>query len=141
GADPSEASKMVCEKEAQTEIASAIQVNTTSVSTPTWVDHLYSCSYVYPNGSITLSVKELSSEAETTAYFNSLATKYGKRQHVNGLGEGAFIANNDDFVVRKDYKVLLVDVSKIPTDFEPASTRTDVGENIAATIMSCWTDA
>jgi len=141
GPNPSISAKMVCQAEAQTEIASALSVKTTRVTTPTWVNHLYSCTYVYPNGSIVLSVKELSTAGETTAYYNSLATKYGKRQNINGLAQGAFIALNDDVVVRKDYKVLLVNVAGIPANFVPASTRTDVAENIAATIMSCWSGA
>jgi hypothetical protein len=140
GKNPSVSAKMVCEKEASDEIADAIQVRQTRITTPTWVDHLYSCTYVYPHGQIGLSVKELSSTAATTAYFNSLAAKYGKRQTINGLAQGAFIANNDDVVVRKDYKVLLVNVQGISQNFEPAMPRVEVAENVAATIMSCWTD-
>ncbi len=141
GATPSVSAKMICEPEAITEIASAIEVNTTRVTTPTWVNHLYSCTYVYPNGSIVLSVKELANWADTTAYYDSLEKKYGVKQNINGLAQGAFLAPNDDVVVRKDYKVLLVDVAGISQNFVPASTRADVAQNIAATIMSCWSGA
>ena len=141
GANPSVSAKMICQAEAINEIASALQVKTTSVSKPTWVDHVYSCTYVYPHGKIVLSVKELVNEADTTAYYNSLAAKYGKKQNINGLAQGAFIAPNDDVIVRKDYKVLLVDVKGISENFEPAMPRVEVAENIAATIMSCWTGA
>jgi hypothetical protein len=141
GANPSISAKMICEAEAEGDIASALQIKTIRVTKPTWVDHVYSCAYVYSNGPIVLAVKELVNAADTTAYFNSLATKYGKRQTINGLAQGAFIANNDDVVVRKDYKVLLVDVSKVPKNFAPATTRLDVAQNIAAVIMSCWTGA
>jgi len=140
-ATPSASAKMICEQEAITEINSAIGVSVTRVTTPTWVNHNYSCTYVYPNGRIVLSVKELANWNDTTAYFNSLATQYGKRQTINGLAQGAFVAPNDDVVVRKDYKVLLVNVQGIQQNFVPASTRADVAENIAATIMSCWTGA
>ena len=141
GPNPSISAKMVCQPEAQTAIAGAIAVKATRVTTPTWADHLYSCTYVYPNGKIVLSVKELSTAAETTAYFNSLATKYGKRQNLNGLAQGAFIATNDDVAVRKDYKVLLVNVQGIPTRFAPSTTRLEAAESIAAVIMSCWSGA
>jgi hypothetical protein len=141
GPNPSISAKMVCEPEAQSEIAGAIAVKAERVTQPTWVDHLYSCTYVYPNGKIVLSVKELSSAAETTAYFNGLATTYGKRQPLNGLAQGAFIATNDDVVVRKDYKVLLVDVQGIPKSFAATTTRVEAAESIAATIMSCWSGA
>ena len=43
--------------------------------------------------------------------------------------------------MRKDYKVLLVDVTKIPADFAPAMTRSDVALNIGVAIMGCWTGA
>jgi hypothetical protein len=141
GPNPSISAKMVCQTEAENDIADAIEVKTTSVSKPTWVDHVYSCTYNYAHGSITLSVKEVSSAAETTAYFNSLAKKYGKKQNINGLAQGAFIALNDDVVVRKDYKILLVDVHGISANFEPAMPRVEVAENIASVIMSCWTGA
>ena len=80
---------------------------------------MYSCTYVYPKGKITLSVKELSSEDETTAYFDSIKQKYGLTQQLNGLGQGAWILKNNDVVVRKDYKVLLVDVHAIPAELRP----------------------
>jgi hypothetical protein len=141
GTNPSVSAKMICEAEAESDIADAIEVQTTSVTKPTWIDHVYSCTYVYPKGKIVLSVKEVSNAAETTAYFNRLAKKYGKTQNINGLAQGAFIAPNDDVVVRKDYKVLLVDVQGIAKNFEPAMPRVEVAENIAAAIMSCWTGA
>ena len=65
-------------------------------------------------------MKELSSEKETTAYFESVKKKYGLTQQLNGLGQGAWILKNNDVVVRKDYKVLLVNVQGIPPSFRPA---------------------
>ena len=52
---------MVCEPEAQNEIyQEAIGAKPTSVSKPTWIDHVYSCTYTYPGGaSFTLSVRNL----------------------------------------------------------------------------------
>ena len=141
GPNPSISAKMICESEVKGEIADALQIHETRITTPTWKDHVYSCTYVYPHGSIVLSVKELVDAKATTDYFNGLATKYGKRQNINGLAQGAFIATNDDVVVRKDYKVLLVDVQGITSTFIPAMSRTDVAENIASVIMSCWTGA
>ena len=83
---PSTSAKMVCQKEAREEIASSLGVTETRVTTPTWdeADHLYSCTYVYPKGTITLSVKEMSNEAETTAYFDGIAQKYGTTQALIG---------------------------------------------------------
>jgi len=141
GANPSVSAKMVCEADVRDEIASALGVSETRVTTPTWSDHVYSCRYVYPNGSIVLSVKELVSADATTAYFNSLAAKFGKKETIIGLAQGAFLAPNDDVIVRKDYKVLLVDVHGISQQFVPAMSRSDVSKDVAAAIMSCWTGA
>ena len=140
---PSVSAKMICETEAATEIyQSATGVKTVAAFKPTWVDHVYSCKYVYPGGAfMTLSVKEVSNADETTAYFDSLATKLGKTRDLT-IGQGAFQVKNGSVVVRKDFKVLLVDVSKLPASFGvPAASRADVAINVAATIMGCWTGA
>ncbi len=68
---------MVCQKEAHDDIDSALG-ETAKVSTPTWADHLYSCRYGYPTGSIELSIKELSSWKQTTGYFNGLGRADGQ---------------------------------------------------------------
>ena len=141
---PSASAKMICEPEAAKEIYDqATGVKTIKPFKPAWVGHVYSCDYVYPNGAVMrLSVKEMSSPDETTAYFDSLAQKLGKAKDQPGLGQGAFTTKNGDLVVRKDYKVLVVDVSKLPASFGvPADTRENVAINVGVTIMGCWTGA
>jgi hypothetical protein len=142
--DPSVSAKMICATEAQTDIyESATGVKTIAPFKPTWIDHLYSCKYVYPAGaSMTLSVKEVSTAAETTAYFDSLATKLHKTSRQVEIGEGAFQVQDGSVVVRKDFKVLLVDITKLPAQFGvPLASRGDVAITVAGTIMSCWTGA
>jgi len=144
GPTPSASAKMICQKEAREEIAASLSVTETRVTTPTWVDHTYACTYVYPKGRITLSVKEFVGEQGTTAYFDGLIHKYGTTDSLKGLGQGAWELKNDDVVVRKDYKVLFVDVSGVPAGngaFVPVMQRSDVAVNIATTIMGCWTGA
>src|SRR5256885_5814471 len=63
GANPSESSRMICSKEAMNDIAASLGV-TAKVSTPTWLNHVYSCNYGYPQGAIRLSVKELENQAQ-----------------------------------------------------------------------------
>jgi len=141
GATPSESSRMICSKEAQTDIAASLGV-TATVSTPTWVDHVYSCNYTYPQGVIALSVKELESQAAVTALYNSDAKTLGRRPDAVSFGQGAFITTNGSVIVRKDNKVLDIDVSKIPQNFgSPPQDRSNVALSIAATVMSCWTGA
>jgi len=138
---PSASAKMVCSKEARTDIAASLGV-TATVSTPTWVNHMYSCTYTYPNGIITLSVKENDTAAQTTADYNGFAASLGRRPDVVSFGDGAFITTNGSVIVRKDFKVLDVDVSKIPVKFGvPPQDRSNVALSIAATVMTCWTGA
>ena len=141
GPDPSISAQMVCAAEARKEIAAVLEAQATRVTRPTWNDHLYSCTYQYPKGSFTLSVKELVSEQTTTDYFDSLERKYGRAENLNSLGQGAFIARNGDAVVRKDYKVLLVDVHAIGSMFQPLLRPSDVAQSVATVILGCWTGA
>ncbi len=142
GPNPSVSAKMVCAKEAQRELANTLGVSTAAPITPTWVDHLYSCRYVYANGAIALSVKEVSNRAQTTAYFDMLGQQLGRTGALNGLGQGAFTTTNGDVVVRKDYKVLLVDVSGLPPQFGvPPTSSADVAVTVADIIMGCWSGA
>lgn len=138
GAQPSEISKQPCQATAQKDIESALG-ETATVSAPTWVDHLYSCRYDYPTGSIGLSIKELSSWSETLAYFNGLATTMGKDRDLQGLGQGAFQTTNGSVVVRKDWKVLLVDISHLPPRFGvPPTASGYVAVTVGDVILGCW---
>ena len=138
GATPSAISKMVCSKEAQHDLAATLGV-TATVGAPTWADHRYSCRYAYPDGSFTLSVKELSSKAETDAYFDMLRQQLGDTGIVNGVGQGAFNTLDGSIVARKDWKVLLVDVSALPAQFGvPPTKSADVAFTVADVIMACW---
>jgi hypothetical protein len=77
GQNPSDISRRVCMNEALQKFDAALGERAT-VSTPTWIGHLYSCTYGYPSGSMVVSVKELSSWAQIYAYFQMLATQMGK---------------------------------------------------------------
>jgi hypothetical protein len=141
GAQPSASSKMICSKEAINDIAASLGV-TAKISTPTWVNHVYACNYTYPNGVIKLSVKELESQAAVTAMYNAAAKAQGRRPDAISFGQGAFITTNGSVIVRKDNKVLDVDVSGIPQRFgSPPQDRSNVALSVAATVMSCWTGA
>jgi hypothetical protein len=141
GSEPSASSRMVCGSEGKHEIAASVGIDTSRPLAATWDDHLYSCDYEYGGGRVmTLSVKELSSAAETTAYFNMLGTKLGRMRPLQGLGQGAYQTRNGSTVVRKDYRVLLVNDARLPAQFgKPLSPRQDVSLSVAATIMGCWT--
>jgi hypothetical protein len=140
GLNPSVSAKMICLPAAQIEIAQEIGRRPIQPVTPTWVAHLYSCAYVYPFGTLTLSVKELVNAATTTNYYNALKTQLGEKRLLPRLGQGGFAALNGSVVIRKDYKVLDVDVSRLPPEFgSPPAFRADDAEIVAAVIMGCWT--
>ncbi len=138
GASPSSIAKLVCQKKAITEIDEAIGENAT-VSDPTWVDHLYSCDYKYAKGIIVLSVKELSGWSQTLGYFRSLAESLKKKMPIYDLGQGAFRGRDGSIAVRKDWKVLLVNVKGIPSEFgAPPTSSDEVALAVASVILACW---
>ena len=142
GPNPSASAQMVCAPEAQTELTSTLGIAATAVTTPTWVDHLYSCRYAYPNGAIVVSVKELSNRAQTTAYFEALRSQLGQSEQLKGVAQGAFVTTDGSLVLRKDYKVLLVDTSGVPVPFGSGfKTRSQVAVGVGITVLGCWTGA
>ena len=143
GVGPSSKTKMICEVEAKKDIAhSGVGFDTIEPLRPAWdkASRIYSCDYVYAAGAkMTLSVKQTSSAAAATAYFDSLAERLGKTRSLFGTGEGAYTTIGGDIVVRKDSKVLLVDVSNLPARFgKPADARDSIATNVAVIIMGCW---
>jgi hypothetical protein len=138
GRYPSEIAKQPCQHQAQSLIGAALG-ETASVSVPTWENHLYSCIYRYPTGSMTLSIKELSSWAQTLAYFNGLGAQMGNARSLQNLGQGAFQTTAGSVVVRKDWKVLLVDTTTLPPQFGvPATSSADVAVTVADVVLGCW---
>ena len=140
GAAPSKSARMICSLEAQQEmLADATGVRTTQPAVATWKDGLYSCRYTYGNNVMVLSVKELADKTDTDRYFASLSRQLGKSRDVP-LGQDAFVARDGSVVVRKDYKVLLVDMSELPEQFgSPLDNRENIALNAATVIMGCWT--
>ncbi len=139
GTHPSAISKMVCASDAQHEIAEALGLKAAKVSTPTWVDHVYSCRYEYSSGAFTLSVKELSSWPQTLEYFHGLSTQFGSTRSLTNLGQGAFSETDGSVVVRKDWKVLTVDITGLPDQFGvPPTSSGDIAVTVADVILGCW---
>ena len=91
-------------------------------------------------GAMVLSVKELSSWSQTYAYYGSLARQLGRTRTLQGLGQGAFQTTDGSMVVRKDWKVLLVDMrSGLPAQFGvPPTSSADVAVTVADVILGCW---
>lgn len=133
---------MICAREGKDEIGAAIGIEPIRPLAPVWRDHIYSCDYRYTGGVLHLSVKQLDGEVATKQYAAALATRLGKREALQGLGQDAFTTTNGSVVVTKDNKVLLVDIHDLPAQFgKPLDTRANAGITVAATIMGCWTEA
>ncbi len=129
---------MICKPKARQEIASVLG-EFASVSRPSWVNHLYSCQYTYPTGSMVLSVKELSSWAQTKSYFRTLGRQMGVSQSINGLGQAAVKTRDGSIVVRKDWKILLVNSAGLPAQFGQPPTSSDAAaQAVADVILGCW---
>lgn len=130
---------MVCAEKAQREMASVLGVSPTHVYKPTWSDHLYTCRFQYSEGTMVISVKELSSWGQTFAYFRALGAQMGETQQLENVGQGAYSTRNGSVVARKDYKILVVDTSGLPSEFGvPPTSSADVAVTVADLIMGCW---
>jgi hypothetical protein len=144
GDGPSVSAAMICQPEATGEIAVALGVVTTKMPVGTWQvqDHVYSCRYDYPTGFMVLSVKEMSDAAATDAYFTAAQQSLPSSTPMKVLGQTAFEGPDGSLYVRKDFKVLHVDVAGLPDHFGQQSlARSDVAFRAAAAVMSCWTGA
>jgi hypothetical protein len=130
---------MVCSGDGQSDIAGALGVHTSAPVTATWADHLYSCTYRYPGGDMVLSVKELAGTASTTAYYTAAEQQLGAGEAVAGLGQGAYQGADGSMVVRKDDKVLQVDVAALPAQVgAPPIDRVEAAVRVAIVVMGCW---
>ena len=139
---PSVSAKMICADEAKNDIQAALGGIKAQPLVPRWADSTYSCAYVFPTGTMALSVKELPNLQATTAYYAQLEKTLGVKDGELGFGSAAFLAKNDDVVSRKDNKVLVVDVRSLPKMFgTPAQTRATVAINVGEVILGCWTGA
>lgn len=137
---PSASARMICQPEAVAEIAAALGVQTSTPPTATWSGQVYSCRYVYPTGVMLLSIKELPDQATTTADFTAAQQSLTSHTPIQVLGQNGFAGPDGSLYVRKDFKILHVDVSQLPDHIgEPPYTRADAAFTVAAVIMSCWT--
>jgi hypothetical protein len=138
GSHPSEIAKEPCQGDAQHELATVLGVKG-AVGPPTWVGHRYTCAYVYPDGKFVLSIQELSSWNQTFAYYRSLGHQLGRVRSLANLGQGAFQTTDGSVVVRKDWKVLLVNVAGLPAEFAvPPDSPKDIAVTVADVILGCW---
>lgn len=138
---PSEQAAMLCSDEAKEDIALALGVDPTSVGPLKYADHTTTCRYAYPNGSFTLVVQDLNDALSTTRAYEAYATKLGRTQTYDlEPGVEAFLTAGGSAVLRKDYKVLLVDVGALPATFGlPPVDRASAAQLVMKAALGCWT--
>jgi hypothetical protein len=136
---PSPQAEMVCQPEAQQDIQDLIGVVPTAVGPIQYANHTTTCRYVYANGSFTLVVQDLPNELVTTRTYEALAGKLGKVDSIDLPDAQAFSTNDGSVVLRRDTKVMLVDVTQLPATFgSPPSPRADAARLIMKAVLNCW---
>ena len=139
---PSAAAVMVCAPEAQADIQEAIGVGPASPPVQSYVDSVLTCRYPYADGTMVLTVKDLPDVPAATAYLSSLRATADHPVDAQGIGQAAFTVVGGSIYVRKDAKVLTVDVTGLPATFGPrAQPRSAIAVTVAALIMNCWKEA
>ena len=139
---PSKSAKMVCQKEVARRDRverSASQRRGSRRPPGTRPQHLYSCTYVYPEREDrAVGEGDVERDGDHRVLQQHREEVTAPIQSLIGLGQGAWVLKNSDVVVRKDYKVLLVNVEGIPAQFSPLMKSSDAAINIASVIMGCW---
>ncbi len=136
---PSPQAEMVCQPEAQQDIQDLIGVVPTKVGPVQYANHTTTCRYAYANGSFTLVVQDLPNDITTTRTYEALAGKLGKVDNIDLPDAEAFTTTDGSVVMRRDTKVMLVDVTQLPATFgNPPSPRGDAARLIMKAVLNCW---
>lgn len=131
---------MICDAEVQEDLAAKLRVQPSKPPTSTWRDHLFTCTYTYSTGTMVLSVMELADDPAAIAYYAAMRKSLTTTTSHRIDDQDAFSGPNGSVFVRKDAKVLHVDVSRLPARFgQPPFPRAIAALNVATTIMGCWT--
>jgi hypothetical protein len=139
---PSVSALMVCSSEAQADIQAAVGVGLSTPPASTFDNGLFTCDYAYPTGTMVLTVKDLTNQADTDSYVKNARDGLTSVKDLPGLGQAAFSDNASTVYVVKDFKILKVDTSGLPDHFgQPPHTRYTVAVVVAAAIILCWTGA
>jgi hypothetical protein len=136
---PSPQAEMVCQPEAQQDIQDIIGVVPTAVGPIQYVNHTSTCRYAYPNGAFTLVVQDLPNDITTARTYEALAGKLGRVDKIDLPDAEAYTTNDGSIVLRRDTKVMLVDVTQLPGTFgNPPSPRGDAARLIMKAVLNCW---
>ncbi len=137
---PSPQAEMVCQPEAQQDIQDLIGVVPTKVGPIQYTNHTTTCRYAYADGSFTLVVEDLPNDITTTRTYEALAGKLGRTTSFDLPDAQGYSTSEGSVVLRRDTKVMLVDVTALPATFgDPPNSRGNTALLIMKAVLNCWT--
>ena len=140
-AGPAALTLMVCGGDVRSDIAAIVGRPTVPVTSRTWIDRLYTCSFALPVGPLVLSVKESGDPAAARAYYASTRSRVPAAKDTPGLGEVAYLSPDGIVGLIKDDVTLTVDATGLPPVFGPeGQKRTDFAYEVATVVLGCWVD-
>jgi hypothetical protein len=138
---PAALTVMVCTGDVRSDVAEIFGRATVPVTTPTWVDHLYTCTFRLPVGPLVLSVKESADAAAARGYYAAARARVPAAKDTPGLGEGAYLSPDGVVGLVKDNFTLTVDATGLPVEFGAGrQKRVDFAYEVATVVLGCWTD-
>lgn len=137
---PTPAEAMICGAETRSTIQKVLGLTAAPTSSASWRDHLYTCTYRLPMGTLTVSVKQSPDRSAAKAYFDAHRAALGTTETLDGLGQGSYGARTGTVVLIKDSDTLTVDATRLPAVFgKQQSHRFDFAYELASDILGCWT--
>ena len=131
---------MVCSDEILYQVVGALALTTAPVPESRWADHVYTCTYRLPLGSLVLSVTVAPSDAAAADELHSMRQQDRADTAEPGLGQQAFSASNGTIVAAKDNMVLRIDPTGLPDSLGAThGPRIALTRILAAGVFNCWT--
>jgi hypothetical protein len=139
---PPASAQMICSDEIRSQVKGALGLDSTPTPQSAWADHVYTCTYAAPTGTLVLAVTVAPSVDAAGAQLDALRAQMGAADPEEGFGERAYSAPAGVLVAVKDNLVLTVDASALPDDLGAGhQRRIDVVRLLAAGVFACWTGA
>ncbi|NYJ05428.1 hypothetical protein [Petropleomorpha daqingensis] len=137
---PPSSATMICSDEIRSQVTGALDLDSTPTPQSAWADHVYTCTYAVPMGTLVLAVTVAPSVDAAGAELDALRTQVGATAPEQGFGARAYSAPGGVLVAVKDNLVLTVDATALPDDLGAGhQRRIDVVRLLAAGVFACWT--
>jgi hypothetical protein len=139
-AAPARLTLMVCAGDVPADVAAIFDRPTVPVTSRTWVDNLYTCTFQLPVGPLVLSVQESADPAAARAHYAAGRKRFPAATDLPGLGEIAYLTPGGTVGLVKDNVTLTVDATALPATFgADRQKRTDFAYEVATVVLGCWT--